>query len=218
MSSLKRAAVRHTQLARRAMAPGLEKLDAICAAGTECPAVQASPVALLALQDLQAGVVGTHAAVTTLQNAITEDRAAGKAVGVAFGRAEADLRVYELAVDDIAGGDAAKIAEAGLLTRPQHTPRSALGQVTELVGKPGTRPAEGILSWPAAKGARGYAIEVCFTPDSPDGPWMELGHGRRLTHVVTAPAPRAPFLARVAAVDREGNRSAWSRTILVTAR
>jgi hypothetical protein len=218
MSSLKRAVVRHTRLARRAMAPAIEKLDALCTAGAQCPEVQASPVALLALQDLQAGVGTTHVLVAALQNAILEDRAATKAVGGAFARVEADLRVYERIIDDLAGGDAAILAGAGLLSRDEHTPRSALGDVTELVGKPGTRPAVAILSWPAAKGARGYAVEVCFTPDSPDGPWTALAHGRRLTHVVTAPAPRAPFLARVAAVDRNGNRSAWSPEILVTAR
>jgi hypothetical protein len=118
----------------------------------------------------------------------------------------------------MAGGDPAKITEAGLLVRDAASPRFALETITALEGKPGKREREAILSWPKAKGATSYAVEVSFTPDSLDGLWTALTSCSRHTRVITAPAPGAQILARVAAVDGQGNRSDWSPTILVKAR
>jgi hypothetical protein len=211
-----RATVRHTELAGKSVPAGLSKLDGVCLAGTQCQEVQASPMGLLALADLQTEVATAHAKLTGLVNAITESRAASKALRRAFGTAVGTLVVYERIVADLAGGDPAIITGAGLLARGVHTPPAALDRVTVVRGKPGKNAAEAILSWPRAKGATGYAIEVSFTTDSPDCPWTALPNGSRRTRVVTAPARGARLLARVAAVDGAGNRSDWSTPILVT--
>jgi hypothetical protein len=53
-----------------------------------------------------------------------------------------------------------------------------LGKVSVLHRKPGKHSAESILSWPAAPGATGgYAIEVNYTPQNPQGPWTALTSG-----------------------------------------
>jgi hypothetical protein len=218
MSSETRALVRHTKLGRKPVAAGLTRLDAMCAAGAECPEVQASPMGVVALESLTTMVAATHAAFAAVLTAITVDRAASKAVQRAFGAAVASVLVYERTVIGVAGGDAAIIAASGLLPRGLYTPPAALGTVTALRGRPGKRAAQAKLSWPAVKGATGYAVEVSFTPEGLDGPWTALGNGSRRSRVVTAPAPGAQLLARVAAVAGDGTQSDWSPPILVTAR
>jgi autotransporter adhesin len=218
MSSVTRAVVRCTKLVGWSVAEGLARVDAICAAGAQCPEVLGSPVAAAALAELQAAVAAAHVAFAAVVAAILASRAATKALAGAFGRADTSLRVYEQAVRGIAGGDAAIIAGAGLLARNTRTPSAALGNVTAVEGKQGRREVEVILSWPAVEGATGYVIELSFTPGSLDGPWTAIPIGSRLRRVITAPAPGAQVLARVVAVDRHGNQSDWSSPILVTAR
>jgi hypothetical protein len=217
MSSVPRAVVRHTKLGRKSVAAGLEKLDAMCAAGAQCAAVQASPICKLALEALQAAVAAGHAAYAAVLDALTEYRAATKALLTSLGRTDASLRLYERAVDGLAGGDAAIITAAGLPARDARTPPAALGAVTAVLGRPGKLPAQAILAWPPVKGATAYALEVSFTVDGLDGPWTAPVILRRRRRRVTAPAPRAQLLARVAAVDAHGTQSAWSPPILVTA-
>jgi hypothetical protein len=218
MSGETRAAVRHTKLGHRSVAAGLAKIDTMYAAGARCQEVLASPLAALALEDLRVALAATHACFAAVVTAVLEERAVTAALAKLFARADATVRVYERNVDAIAAGDAAIIAGAGLLVRDASRPRSPLGTVTALAGKPGKRSREAILSWPAAKGARGYAVEVSFTPESPDGPWTSLPAGFRRRRTIVAPAPGAEILARVAAVDGQGNRSEWSPAILVAAR
>jgi hypothetical protein len=219
MSSQKRAVVRHTEIAHKARAESLLKLDAMCAAGAQCPEVQASPMAVLALESLQASLAVAHASFTAKQDQVTQDRAAAQALRVDFAAMDGAFRLYERAVDSIAKGDAAIIAEAGLLSRLLYTPRSALGEMTKVTGKPGTRLTEALLSWPAVKGATAYAVEVCFAPDNLDGPtWTALANSNRRTRLIKAPAPGAQILARVAPVRGDGTQSDWSAPILVTAR
>jgi len=218
MSSDNNATVRHTALAHRAVAEGLVKLDAICAAGALSPEVQASPLARLALEALKAEVAVLHEAVTALANAIIENRAATAAVHAAFGMLDGRVRLYERTVRNLAHGNAAIIARAGLLSREIRRPGTALGTLTAASGKPGPRDAEVVLSWPEVKGATGYAVEVSYGAESLDGPWTALNNCSRRRRVIEAPAPGAQLVARVAAVDARGTRSAWSPPILVTAR
>jgi hypothetical protein len=219
MSSQKRAVVRHTEIAHRDRSESLTDLDARCASGARCQDVQASPMAVLALEDLRASVVVAHACLGAGRNALTNDRANTRAVAASVTATAAALRVYERAVDDLADGDPAIITNAGLISRLLYTPRSALGEMTKVTGKPGAHEAEAILSWKAVKGATAYAVEVCFTSDSLDGPsWTALANSNRRTRVIKAPAPGAQILARVAPVRGDGTQSAWSAPILVTAR
>ena len=159
-----------------------------------------------------------HATVKRTPLSVHKAAAGVQTVQAILTAGAASLRVYECAVAGVTDGNAATIAAAGLEPRDAATPRAALGSVTEVQGKPGEREREAILAWPAAKGATGYAVEVSFTPESPDGTWTALANGLRRRRVITAPAPRAKLLARVAAVDAQGTRSAWSPPILVTAR
>jgi hypothetical protein len=219
MSSVTRAVVRCTKLVGWSVAAGLAKVDAICAAAAQCPEVLGSPVAAAALAVLQAKVAAAHVAFAAVADAIIAARAATRALAGAFGRADTSLRVYEQAVRGLAGGDAAIIAGAGLLARYTRTPPAALGNVTAVEAKQGSRDVEVILSWPAVEAATGYVVEVSFTPGSlEDTPWTAIPIGSRLRRVITAPAPGAQVLARVAAVDPHGNQSDWSSPILVTAR
>jgi hypothetical protein len=110
------------------------------------------------------------------------------------------------------------ITEAGCLARGPKAGATALGAVTAVRCKPGKRPAEAILSWPAGPGATAYAIEVSFTPDSPTGPWTALRSGAGRRRVVRAPAPGAQLLARVASLGSDGTQSEWSDVILATVR
>jgi len=83
----------------------------------------------------------------------------------------ARLRTYEAAVGVVAKGDAKVINKAGLLSRDNKAPPLPLGKVTVVHQKPGKHPAEGILSWPAAPGATGYAIRgQPPRPATPRGP------------------------------------------------
>jgi hypothetical protein len=213
-----RARVRHTKLAGKAVAAGLAKLETTCAAGAACAEVQASPLAALALQGLQTATAAARASHLAVLDARAALRAAVAALAADLFAAAVRLRVFEKTVDGLAGGNAAVITAAGLLARPASTPPSALGDVVGVSGKAGLQPGEAVLAWPRVKGATGYAVEVCFTPASPDGPWTALANGTRRRRVVRAPGPGAQILARVAAVARDGTRSAWSLPILVTAR
>jgi hypothetical protein len=213
-----RASVKHTKLADRSVPEGLAKLDAMCTAGAACPEVQASPLAVQALAILQARLARARGSFAAVLDAEAALRAATKQVAVDFDAAAKAVRVYELAVDSVADGDLDVITGAGLLGRDLAPLRAALGSVTVVKGRPGKAEGQAVLTWPVAKGATGYAIEVSFTPDDPAGPWTPLGHGNGRSKVVQAPAPGAQLLARVAAVARDGTRSDWSPPILVTAR
>ena len=218
MSSGMHAVVRATRLARRSMAAALIDVEAICAAGEQSPEVQASPLCLFALAELKAAVVAARAAYTAYLDAIKAARAATEALHSAFRVVESSIRVYERSIEGLAHADPAIITRAGLLARDVAPPAAALGEMTTPAGKPGRLEAEVLLSWPAVKGARGYAVELSFTPESPDAPWTPLLLGSRLRRVIKAPSRRAQVLVRVAAVNAHGVQSAWSPPILVTAR
>jgi hypothetical protein len=128
------------------------------------------------------------------------------------------LHSYGTIIDDLADGNGVVICEGGLLTRAIKAPAAILEPVKVVLFRPGKVAGQAILSWPEAKGAGSYEVELNFTPETGDaGPWTALTAAANLSRVVTAPAPRAQFLARVAAVGHDGTKAPWSPTVLVFA-
>jgi len=212
-----RSAVKSTALKGRAVAACIADLEKVATAGGNCQKVQSSPPAAQALADLAAKADVARAALASKLAARTAVQAASKVLAIAFSEAAGALRFYEAGVRSIAGGDAAIISDAGLLVGAHPMP-AALGNVVEVIGEPGRLPGQAVLRWARVPGATTYLVEVSFSPDSPNGPFLSLSPGTSRRRVVTAPAPEAQLLARVAALDGSGARSEWSPTILVTAR
>ncbi len=213
------ATVRHTLLRGKKVPDALSTLDNVCSAGTQCAEVQASPIAANALGVLSAAVKTANDSLTKKLAAAQVLMAAAKDLKLDMLAVRVALGTYETAVAAIAKGDAAIINKAGLLARDQKPqPAAALGPVTTVRTKLGKLPGEAIVSWPAAPGATGYAIEINITPATPAGPWTAMipGTGRR--RVVKAPAPGAQVLVRVASLGSGGTQAPWSDAILATAR
>jgi hypothetical protein len=210
--------VKRTPLSVHKPAAGVTTLQAVIAAGTASPEVQASPVAKAALADLQNAVAPVPATLTSKANAATALAAARKGLTTQFAEVETATRTYEMSVNSISGGDPAIIARAGLLARDQRTPAAALGEVTDVRGSPGKQVRQAILRWPEVPGATNYAIQVNWTPGTPAGPWTALTSGSSRRRVITAPAQGAQLLAQVAAISSDGTQSAWCDAILVTAK
>jgi hypothetical protein len=213
----KRAAVRRTPILRRAVGASVARLDAIVGAGTACQEVQASPTAKQALADLEAAVGAVHGSLSERDSLASQLRAAGQTLKIGVRAASQALFTYEAAVSSLAQGNAAIINGAGLPSET-HQPPAPLGTVTGLRAVPGKSYGEAVLRWPAAKGATGYAVEVCFTPEDPSPSYALLGTASARHRMVKAPAPGAQLLARVAAVASDGTQSAWSDPVLAIAR
>ncbi len=211
------ATVRHTPLAKKTSAEVLSLISGICTTGAQSPEVQASPAALQALTSLQKATTGAQTGFTAKQSLAAALIAAIKAMALDSVVLKVALKAYEASVNSIAGGNAAVIARAGLLAREGKTPAAPLGVVTGVYTKPGKLVGEGILGWPAAPGATGYAIEVNYAPQSATATWVALNTATSRKRVLTAPTPTpaSQFLARVAAVGSDGTQSAWSGPIMV---
>jgi hypothetical protein len=191
-------------LTRKSVAASLSTLSNTCAAGAQCPEVQGSPIAQQALSVLQKAVGVAAGTLTSKQAAATALSTFSKALQSDFKAARVALVTYEVAVASIAGGSASVITKAGLIARDVSSPASLLEAVSVVRTKPGRHPMEAILSWPAAPGATGYAIEVNFTPQVAGAPWVALTSGSSRRRVVKAPTPGAQFLARVASLGSGG--------------
>jgi hypothetical protein len=214
----KRAAVRGGKLTGKTPEPALTLAEAICTAGAGSADVQGSPVAKEALDDLDAAVTTAKGSLQNKANLAVQFNAAIKALDGDMDDVREKLKVYERAINSMAGGDAAVIANAGLDTRAVKAPPAALGPVEKVDFRPGKAQRQAILSWPEAPGAGSYAIELNFNLETPDGPWTQLVAASNRSRVVEAPAPGVQFLARVAAVGHDGTMSPWTRPVLVTAR
>jgi hypothetical protein len=210
--------VKRTPLSVHEPDAGVTAVQAIVAAGTASPEVQASPVAKAALADLETALSPVPATLTSKANAATALSAARTALTTQFAEVEVATRTYEASVNGISGGDPAIIARAGLLVRGQRTPAAALGVVTDVRGTPGKQVKQSILQWPEVPGATSYAIQVNWTPATPAGPWTALTSASSRRRVITAPAQGVQFLAQVAAISSDGTQSAWCDAILVTAK
>ncbi len=214
------ATVRHTPLKGKATAEVLSIISGICTTAAQSPEVQASPAALQTLTNLQKATAGAQTGFASRQSLAAALMAAIKALALDSVVLKVSLDAYEASVNALAGGNAAIITRAGLLARDEKTPATPLGVVTGVYTKPGKLVGEGILGWPAAPGATGYAIEVNYTPQSATPTWVELNSGTSRKRVLTAPTPvpASQFLARVAALGSDGTQSAWSGPIMVITR
>ena len=210
--------VKHVPLNQHKVAAGVAAVNNVITAGNQSAAVQGSPVAKAALGVLQLAAGNTQTALTTKLTVVQEHQTATKALTISFSNLGDSLRSYEAAVNVLAGGDGSVINGAGLLTRAAKPPAAALGTVPVLYTKLGKLPGEAIVSWPEVDRATSFAIEVNPTPATPAGPWTALNSGSSRRRVITAPAPGAQLLARVAAVQSDGTQSPWCTPILVTAR
>jgi hypothetical protein len=217
-SSPAHSMVRHTRISSARAAADLVFLDNVVVQGTQCAEVQNDPMAKQALGDLAATVTTAHGTMNVKGAMHAAVKGASKTLKVQVAVATGTLSTYETAVDVVAAGSDAIIAKAGLTPRPEHVPPAVLGNVTIVSGKLGKNPSEGIITWPKVPRATNYAVEVNFTPQNPAAPWISLGAGARRRRVITAPAPKSQFLARVAALGHDGTQTAWSAAILVNTR
>jgi hypothetical protein len=213
----KPATVRRSLLRAKTVAAGLSALDNTCASGAQCPAVQASAVAQGSLVILQKAVTTAHGSLTAKNAASQALQTSQKQLRLDYKAVRVALGTYETAVQSIAGGSAAVINQAGLAVRDQSVPAAALTAVSVVHTKPGKRATEAILSWPAAPGAKGYALEVNFTPQVAGSPWVSLTSGTGRRRIVKAPTPGAQFLVRVASLGSDGTQADWSAAVMATA-
>lgn len=212
------ATVRHALLQGKTVPAGLSSLDNVCSAGAQSPEVQASPIAVQALGELQKAVTTAHASWTARQSLAQGLLAAIKALSLDYMAVKVALRTYEAAIGGLASGDANVINKAGLLSRDQKTLPATLGKVVGMRSKPGKRSTEAIITWPQGPGATGYALEANYAPQTPAGPWTPLTSASGRRRVVQSPTPGAQFLVRVASLGSGGTQSDWSDAILATAR
>ena len=210
------ATVRHALLKGKKVPACLSTLDNTCAAGGQCPQVQGSTAAKQQHLVLLGAVTTAHTSLTNKQAAAQTLQATTHTLALDFAAVKLALRSYEASVGTLAKGDAAIISAAGLLARSTKVIPLALGKVTVVSSKHGKHPGQAVLSWHAAPGARGYVIEVNFTPASPSGPWTALTAGTGRRRVVKAPAAASDFLARIAALGTGGTQSDWSDPVLAT--
>jgi hypothetical protein len=215
-SNPSRSTVKHTPLNPHKVAAGLAACNTIVTAGTQCAAVQSSPVAKSALGVLQAAAGTGQTALAAKLNAAQTHETAIKTLTINYSTLGDALRSYEASVNVLANGDGSIINAAGLLTRADKPPPAALGTVPELHSKPGKLQSEAILSWPKVAGATSFALQINTTPATPAGPWTALNSGSSRRRVITGPGPASQLLARVAAVAADGTQSPWCNPILVT--
>jgi hypothetical protein len=213
----KPATVRRTLIHGKSVAAALSALDTTCTAGAQCPEVQAAPVAQQSLVVLQKAVSTADGSLTAKLAAAQTLATTQKALRADYKAVRVALTTYESAVAAIASGSAAIINKAGLLAREGNSPPAALTKVSVVHTKPGKHSMEAIVSWPAAPGATGYAIEVNFTPQAANAVWTALTSGTGRRRVVKGPAPQAQFLVRVASLGSGGIQAEWSDPVMATA-
>jgi hypothetical protein len=210
--------VRHTPLKKGKVDEGATTLDKIVTTGAQSAPVQNDPLCKQALTVLQGKTTTVHSSIAAKKQAAQELVSTSMTLKLDYTAARNALVTYEEAVRVLAGGDGSIIAGAGLLSREMNPPEPALGVVVDVKGKKGTLGAEGVAKWPAVAGATSYAVQVNFTPQTPNSPYTSLGTATRRSRVIKAPAPGAQFLVQAAAVSSDGVQSAWSDPVLVTAR
>jgi hypothetical protein len=179
--------------------------------------VQASPIASQALAGLQKAVTTATSALSTKEAAAIAFATSSRTLSSDFRTVRVALQTYETVVAGLAGGNAAIIAHAGLVTRDQKPPAAALTAVLVVHTKKGKATGEAIVSWSAAPGATGYAIEVSFAPQAPNPIWTPLASGTGRRRVVKGPSAGAQFLVRVASLGSDGTQTDWSAPALATA-
>jgi uncharacterized phage infection (PIP) family protein YhgE len=212
------AAVRRQLKGRKRPPDFVSAVAAVAAAGAQSPDVQGSAAGAASLAVLQKALTTAQTGLSTKQAALLMLLAAIKAFKGDIVALQAALSSYEGVVNTLAAGNAAIINKAGLLSRDTKSPATALSPVSTVSSKLGKATMEAIVSWPEAPGATSYAIQVNFTPQTASSAWTALGSGSRRTRVVKTPTAGAQFLVQVAALSSDGTQSAWSASILATAR
>jgi hypothetical protein len=210
--------VKRTPIRNKKPPDVLTLVAAVCEAGAQCQEVQSTPSTAAALAVLQAELTSAQGSLQNKTRLAQALLTAIKTLQLDLLDVKRALTSYEASVNALAKGDGVLIAKAGLQTRVTDAPHAALGTVNNVSFKLGKHPREAILSWPETPGATDYAVELNFTPEDATGPWTALTPTARHRRVVEGPTPGCQFLARVAAVAGDGTMSAWSPTILVTAR
>ena len=211
--------VRHGLIQGKKPAEALQTLATTCTTGAGCPQVQADLTSKQALAGLQTAVTTSQASQDTKVKLFQQYMAASKTAAQDFQKVGCALTTYESAVSGIAGGSVAIITAAGCLGREEgRSSPLELEPVSNVKNRLGKLACQTIVEWPAAPGATSYAIEVNLTPQNPTAPYTALNSGTSRRRVLTAPAPGAQMLVRVASLDSQGNQSAWSAAILATAR
>ena len=211
-----RAVVRGSMLRGKSPGGALNALEPTCDAGAQCVEVQNDPVASAAFAVLKGTVTRAQANLTRRDMLALALRAAERQVQKDSREVRVAYTMYEESVNVLARGDAALISKAGLPSRDAAVQILALDRVPSVRSKLGKNPGEALVGWAPGPGATCYAIEVNFSPEDPTA-WIALPSGTARTRVVKAPAPGAQFLVRIASL-RGQDRSAWSDTILATAR
>jgi hypothetical protein len=213
-----RCTVRGGMLTKVQPSKALNTVKAVCTAGAQSGAVQASALASGALVELTASVQTAEQRLADKTNLALALAAAIKALDAGMQDVRTKLHTYETTLDGIAAGSAEVITAAGLLARPLKAPAAGLEPVEKVFFRPGKMQAQAILSWPEAAGAGSYEVEVSFTPETMEaGPWTALTAASNQSRVVQAPTPRAQFLARVTSIGHDGTKSEPSEVVLVTA-
>jgi hypothetical protein len=213
-----RSTVRRTFLRSHRVADTLLALNNVCIAGAQCAEVQNAPTAKQAYNDLSASTSAALLTQASRSSFLSVLAAACKALPVNLDACAGALRIYESAVNRVSGGRATIIHKAGLPSRDQKIPPSALGVVTDVTQKLGKDPSTAIVNWPKVPRATGYAIQVNPTPGNPAGPWTALGSGSSRRRIVTGPAPESQIMVQIAALRGDGTQSAWSAPVLVSTR
>jgi hypothetical protein len=116
---------------------------------------------------------------------------------------EAKATTYANAIDDLAGGNAAVIADAGLTSRGELPKVTTVAKVTGIKSEQGKQSREAIVRWPEVQGAGAYALRVNFTPSDPSKA-VDLPTSTSRKRTIVAPTPGAEFLVWVAAIGAEG--------------
>jgi hypothetical protein len=209
--------VRRSMLVGKSVASGLSTLGATCSSGAQCPEVQASPIASQALLALQKALTATSTSLSSKEAAAQALANSTKALAYNFEAMRVALTTYQTVVAGLAGGSAAIITNAGLVPRAPRSPSAPLTAVSVVRAKPGKRSSEAIVSWPAAPGATGYALEANFTPQAATATWTALPSGSGRRRVVRGASSRAQFLVRVASVGSDGTQADWSAPVMATA-
>ena len=120
-----RSIVKHTILDPHNPAAALQFLDAVVAAGAQCPEVQADPLAKQAQADLAADVATAHATLTAKATAHTGFVSSATALRNGMVVATSALGTYETSVDAVADGSGPVITKAGLAARGAKPPPAA---------------------------------------------------------------------------------------------
>lgn len=110
-------------------------------------------------------------------------------------------------VDDVSGGDPAKIAESGFETRSEAAPIGELPGPVDFLATPGDMAGEIDLVWAPVSGARAYSMEC--REDVDGSTWVKAGTSFQSKFTLSGLTPGLGYRVRVAALGTAG-QSPWS--------